>query len=523
MRKFFLRATLLTVLLAILGGVLMLFLSQVRPFRPGNVVFPVQYLAERQRSGLTVDSLNHASYELTILGRRIDDLIARTGTRHELTAVRYLDLALDHAAEAVARAVTDHPEAEAELRIRLLALVRQFQEALAALQIVPEENPDIYQALQAKIKTLALILENETADLTNLERLSTIKVDPSTSVDQSPTPAGVSLLAPQGIPFPEGSVAAQHSFYPLVGQHALLECTSCHVNEQYAGTPTQCVVCHQNKAPLNHFEGDCATCHTPLSWQDATFDHALYGATDCVSCHTGDKPANHFDGQCSACHTTTAWKPASFDHSLVNATDCQSCHSDDAPPNHYAGQCSACHNTSSWANVNFDHNVVNATNCQSCHGSDAPANHYAGQCSNCHTSTSNWGSVSFNHTGQTDCQACHGGDAPANHYAGQCSNCHTSTSNWGSVSFSHTGQTNCSSCHTPPANHYAGQCSTCHNTSNWNDASFNHTGQTDCQACHGGDAPANHYAGQCSNCHTSTSNWGSVNFSHTGQANCSSC
>ncbi|NUM44195.1 MAG: hypothetical protein HUU38_05765 [Anaerolineales bacterium] len=157
MRKFFLRATILSVLLLILGGAFMLFLSQVRPFRPGNFVFPVQYLAERQRAALTPGATTRANYELTLLAQRIDDLVIRTGTRHELTAIRYLDLALDHASNAVALISEDDPATQAELRSRLLALVQQLESLLLTLQIVPTENPDVFQALQAKISTLALM------------------------------------------------------------------------------------------------------------------------------------------------------------------------------------------------------------------------------------------------------------------------------------------------------------------------------------------------------------------------------
>jgi hypothetical protein len=519
MRKFFLLATLLTVLLVILGRVFMLFLSQVRPLRPGNVVFPVQYLAERQRAGLTVKPISRADFELILLEKRITDLMARTGTQHEWPAIRYLDLALNHATEAVARAAAADPESHATLRVRLLTLVQQIRDALAAFQMVPNENADIFQALQAKITTLELILGDVSADLADLSSVSKIEVTPSAGEtaagNVTPTPAQTGLLDPQGIPFPPGSEGAEHLFYPLIGQHTVLECISCHPSEQYAGTPTQCVACHQEVLPLNHFEGDCASCHTPTSWQDATFDHTLYGATDCVACHTVDKPANHFAGQCSACHTTTAWTPANFDHSLVDTSNCQSCHANDAPANHYAGQCSACHNTSNWADASFNHTGM--TECASCHSNDAPANHYAGQCSACHN-TSNWADASFNHTGMTECASCHSNDAPANHYAGQCSTCHN-TSNWADASFNHTGMTECTSCHSndAPANHYAGQCSTCHNVSNWADASFNHTGQTNCSSCH--NPPSDHFPGQCSDCHE-TNNW---DFDHNDGLNCLTC
>jgi len=518
MRKFFLRAAILATLLVILGGVFMLFLSQVRPLRPGNMLFPIQYLAERQRAGITLDPYNRAIFELTLLERRIDDLVVRTGTRHEATAIRYLDLALDHASDAVARAVTDDPNHQADFQARLLILVQHLQEVLTALQNAPNDSPEIFQALQAKVTALARLLDNATANLSNLDELS--GSDPTTDVSPqaSPTPGNISSLDPQSVPFLPGSAGAEHLFYPLVGQHATLECVSCHPSEQYAGTANTCVACHQNVLPVNHFQGDCATCHNPSSWQDATFDHALYGATDCIVCHTAAKPANHFGGQCSACHSTSAWIPATFDHSAVNTSNCQSCHSGDTPANHFAGQCSNCHNTSNWNNVNFDH--TGFTDCQACHSGNAPANHYSGQCSNCHN-TSNWANVNFDHSGRTNCTDCHSGDAPANHFSGQCSNCH-STNTWAGASIDHTGLTNCTDCHSgdAPANHFSGQCSNCHNTNGWGGATIDHTGLTNCSDCH--TPPSNHFSGQCSNCHN-TNNWGNANFDHSGQTNCSDC
>ncbi|GAB4580586.1 MAG: hypothetical protein Fur0022_33280 [Anaerolineales bacterium] len=460
MRKFLPRVIFLTILLVVLGGVFMLFLSQARPFRPGNTLFPVQYLAERQRAGFSLNALNRAYFELFLLERRMDDLAVQTGTSREIATLQFLDLALDQTSQAVSRVAPSNP-AWADVRTRLFLMVQHLQTLLPTLQIAPQEDAELVQALEAKVATLIDTLNSDSIALTPPINTDGASSTGATNPQNSPTPTTVPSLSGQGIPFPPGSEGAEHLFYPLVGAHAVIKCAACHPGEQYAGTPTTCVACHQDVLPVNHFVGDCATCHTPISWQDATFDHALYGATDCLACHTLDKPVNHFAGQCSACHSTTAWTPASFDHSLVDTSNCQSCHSGDAPANHYTGQCSACHNTSNWADVSFDH------------------------------------------TGQMNCAACHSDDTPANHYAGQCSNCHN-TQNWADASFDHTGQTDCVACHTPPPNHYAGQCSQCHTTNTWN---FNHNSNTDCLACHANDEPDedDHPNGQqCSDCHNTT-------------------
>jgi hypothetical protein len=320
--------------------VFMLFLSQLHPFRAGNVMFPIQALAERQRAGLTFNPIRHAYFELSLLERRIDDLQVQTGTRREFPALRAVDLALDRAAATLTR-VSPASAAYSDLHIRMLLMVQKLQAALPRLQVAPLENATAFQTLQAKTTTLALTLDINVQTQESLMEVVDTLPTPDTDPQPSPTPTAPTTLPPQGIPFPPGSEGAEHLFYPFTGGHAVIECAACHPAEQSAGTPTACVACHQNVLPTNHFTGDCATCHTPASWQDATFDHALYGATDCLACHTVDKPVNHYAGQCSACHTTTNWADASFDH--TGQTSCSSCHT--PPANHYAGECSNCHST----------------------------------------------------------------------------------------------------------------------------------------------------------------------------------
>ncbi len=231
-------------------------------------------------------------------------------------------------------------------------------------------------------------------------------------------------IDPRGIPFPEGSV--DHSFYPLIGAHPLLQCESCHANNVYAGTPTTCSACHLDLMPDLHFSEDCTLCHVPTAWTDVTFDHAVVNTSDCASCHLDERPANHYTGQCSNCHDSSYWSNVTFNHS--GFTNCSSCHAADAPPNHYAGQCSTCHDTTSWSNVTFNH--TGQTNCASCHAADAPPNHYAGQCSDCHN-TQDWDDFEHN-APNLNCLACHLDDEPddENHPHGQqCSDCHD-TNSW---------------------------------------------------------------------------------------------
>src|SRR5512146_636600 len=70
--------------------------------------------------------------------------------------------------------------------------------------------------------------------------------------------------------------------FALTGAHSTLECTSCHVGGRYAGTPSNCIGCHQTDfngtTNPNHvqagFPQTCSTCHSTTTWLGAKFDHA---------------------------------------------------------------------------------------------------------------------------------------------------------------------------------------------------------------------------------------------------------
>jgi hypothetical protein len=70
-----------------------------------------------------------------------------------------------------------------------------------------------------------------------------------------------------------------HPWYPLAGIHQTARCSSCHIGGTYAGTPRECIGCHQTdyldpKNDPNHvieaFSTDCSECHTQVTWQGAT-------------------------------------------------------------------------------------------------------------------------------------------------------------------------------------------------------------------------------------------------------------
>ena len=346
MRRFLFFASLVTFILLLSFSCLGLAIGEQNIFNPGDALFPLQRFFEQGRLSLAANNTVKAHYLLDFADRRITQLTNAVGSPAELPALIALDEALGLADAAVAQA----PAADAlSLLERLKDVVKRSSAALAALQVAPREAPDTYTAAQAKIDALRLLLFGQKfAGNTKLSKLRTIMYLPLIPAETNP-PLGVtgSLAAgvdPQNIQFPSGSLAAQHAFFPLVGEHSVLSCEQCHINGQFAGTASQCAACHANKLPANHFSGDCAACHTSVSWADMHFNHTFAGSSDCQACHK--RPANHYTGQCSACHNTNAWRPANFNHQAAKAAGCQSCHN--RPVNHFDGQCSGCHKTSAW-------------------------------------------------------------------------------------------------------------------------------------------------------------------------------
>jgi hypothetical protein len=185
--------------------------------------------------------------------------------------------------------------------------------------------------------------------------------------------------------------------FKLEGRHAEVACESCHVNNQFRGTPMDCFSCHQqDDAHSGQFGTNCAACHNPSDWNDASFDHnlsdfPLTGAhlnvaceschingqfqglnTACVACHA--EPAFHaglFGTDCAVCHNTDAWRPAGFNgpHTFPlnhgGGATCATCH----PSSFTTYTCYGCHehNEAEIAERHLDKDIPNFQNCMECH------------------------------------------------------------------------------------------------------------------------------------------------------------
>jgi len=170
-----------------------------------------------------------------------------------------------------------------------------------------------------------------------------------------------------------GGVDFHDEFLPLEGSHDL-ECKSCHADlETYTDLPGEadyCWNCHEadrdddgettnglhyiayvggdpKQGPDPRFRWDCGPCHTPLTWEDAAFEHPTrtpHGSMitdpkgvevcvlqpdpadwvfDCADCH----PESTATSQCVSCHDDPGHFPGSAPSTCIDAA----CHASAQP------------------------------------------------------------------------------------------------------------------------------------------------------------------------------------------------
>lgn len=257
-------------------------------------------------------------------------------------------------------------------------------------------------------------------------------------------------------------------FFKITGQHKALDCTQCHKNGRFAGTPKVCVGCHGKK---HGGLTDCASCHTTAGFKPATFKHSS------VFTLTG----LHKQLPCTECHAKRE-----FAKVLGNGSHrCVDCHG-----TQHGGQtnCAECHTTSGFS---LAHHPSTFPLTGTHGGTNGP------KCSDCHGAASQFVKPS------TRCVACHAAASKHGATITQCQNCHTPVANWvPKATIVH-----------PPASfplsgtHATLACTRCHP-----DGKFASIDGASCVTCHAGDIP---HVGptDCGRCHRSTS-WADVHFNH---------
>jgi len=346
--------------------------------------------------------------------------------------------------------------------------------------------------------------------------------------------------------------------FSLSGAHSSLDCTQCHADDRFTGTPADCYSCHQQHFETatrpNHasagFSTQCQECHTSQAWSPASFDHSAFplsgghgGVTcqechissnyetvssDCISCHPADyqdAPAHlesNFPLTCEECHDINSWQGANFNHDLFALSgghsgltcqqchttgvygtlpsDCNSCHQNDfeQASGHVSSgfpvTCEQCHSVTTWLDATFDHSVFSLND-----------GHGGVTCQQCHT-------TGVYETMPTDCVFCHQSDyveAPnhvASNFSQTCQQCHTVTE-WADATFDH-------SLFPLTGGHDSVSCEQCHTTGVFE------TIPSDCNSCHQSDfqeAPGHVSSGfplTCEQCHAVTT-WLDATFDHS--------
>src|SRR4030065_2709342 len=107
MRTFLIKSSIILGLLSLLLATSGIAVVVYTPFRPGSLLFPLQDFGEQQASRIYRDPIQKANFMLDLVERRISDLNARTGSKHEFIALKYLDKAIDQASTVIALIPTD--------------------------------------------------------------------------------------------------------------------------------------------------------------------------------------------------------------------------------------------------------------------------------------------------------------------------------------------------------------------------------------------------------------------------------
>ena len=355
--------------------------------------------------------------------------------------------------------------------------------------------------------------------------------------------------------------------FQLQGAHTESNCSQCHVNQQFAGTPDQCSVCHLTTWQASEnpphkdagFDQACEACHTEVDWTPSSWNHDI----DSEYPLTGA----HIEKSCILCHQTIPYSEQS--------TECYICHQSDYEetdePNHLTGNiptaCEICHTTVDWKSQEIDHSLTQfplagihaEADCETCHavGYDLPLT-----CDGCHLdeyqSTSASSAPNHEQYGfSVDCLVCHGQlswkpsnfdhDPDITHFEIQgahlnllpsdCSTCHVGEQ-WSGLS------QDCGTCHgsnfntTTDPDHAAqgfpeNLCELCHSQSVWDPSIFTHESTAiACQTCHliqySGATNPNHATegyseNLCESCH-SFSAWRPSIFAHeTTSIDCQTC
>ncbi|HVO90717.1 MAG TPA: cytochrome C [Casimicrobiaceae bacterium] len=331
--------------------------------------------------------------------------------------------------------------------------------------------------------------------------------------------------------------------FALTGKHADATCKSCHVDQQFKGTPLACASCHRKDDRHHGRLGDrCDACHVDRGWREVTFSHdrdtryplrgqhrsvkcdgchsgppaSVKAPTVCVECHRKDDKHNTTLGaDCASCHVERGWRETRIDHDATafplrdkhRDVECKECHrdassfkgigtaciachrKDDTHKERFGERCASCHVDRGWREVTFAHDRDTRY--------ALTGRHASVKCVSCHT-----GFV-YRDKLATTCVSCHRADDKHKGELGErCEQCHD-TPDWKKTRFDHSR-----SRFPLLGRHAVAACKDCHTTPAYRDA------QRECIACHARDDKHKGTLGRdCAECHNARS-WTLWDFEH---------
>lgn len=355
--------------------------------------------------------------------------------------------------------------------------------------------------------------------------------------------------------------------YPLLGKHALLQCSQCHAGGDFKKTIAfqKCTDCHRDIHGGQFLKradaGQCSSCHTVEGFKPAKFGLAEHKTTayplegkhaalkcdschipagaatlyrikfgQCVDCHKdahgGQFAAAPNLNRCEGCHTVHGFQPSTFTLARHQASKFP------LHESHMAVACNECHRPSDEPAaaklVRFRFGDNSCTQChQDPHGGQfrermiaVGTGGKAKGCEACH-SLKSWKELSsFDHAATKF-------PLLGSHRAVACADCHRPANMEVSLAKAdfRSAPTECEGCHKDP---HGGQfklagvaerCASCHNTNKWRPSLFDHDRRTKfpLQGVHKNVA--------CERCHTGTRlvNGAKVLFYKPTPVECASC
>ena len=360
--------------------------------------------------------------------------------------------------------------------------------------------------------------------------------------------------------------------FQLLGEHASVNCRSCHTDLVFNKIGHACADCHTD-VHAGKLGIQCERCHTPVNWDNRMdifklHENSLFPLTgvhailDCQSCHTTEQyneytntgveckschlrdymqtinPAHQksgFDLNCENCHqlNLNSWKNANYVHTDAfplmgghSNLECISCHE-----NTYTNtpsECIACHQNDYNSAADPNHlTFAFPTVCERCHNintwTDASFDHLVEsgfalngahssiQCQECHLDNQLTGL-------SRECYGCHMNDFNAVHnpdhiqggFSRTCLDCHNENA-WSPADFDHS-----QTAFPLTGAHASVNCTDCHTGGQYSGT------PTNCYSCHeqdylGAGDPnhvTNNFDKNCTTCHNTTS-WEPANFDHS--------